>query len=97
LALAEKLIVTAPLPLAWMGDCAGTDHVHVDVHEAVQKMSAVFHGRTMERVFPHGSCALLAHIVTLCRGTGHQMHEAADGNLVIGMRQHMNMVARHAV
>jgi len=52
------LVVAAALPLAGMRDCAGSNHVHIDIDDALSKMAAGFNCCGMAAVFPE--CAFSA-------------------------------------
>ena len=74
-----NLVVSAALPLAWMSDCAGSNHIHVDVDDALPNMLAALNCCGVVAVLPEGAFPAFSLIELLPSSSGNQLNRPADG------------------
>lgn len=86
-------MVTGVFPLHWVLDHACTDHVQVDVDQALDKMVVGRHGGGEVAVFPKSTFPGFALVVFLGDPPGCQLEAFADGAWFAILHQEVDMVA----
>ena len=90
------LIIAATFPLSWMIHHADTDHVHVDIGNALTQMAVTFHGGCMIAVLPECPLYLFAYVIFLAGSAGDPFNRIRDDIMLAVVKYKQVNIILHA-
>jgi hypothetical protein len=101
--LTDQFLVSTPLPFTRMRDNAGTNHIQIDILDAIPQMLTVFNHGAMISVLPKGAAPVFALVVKACEVSLELLHHATDssssgldGNFMSVVRSQAIVKKRHS-
>ena len=97
LALADDLVIAAPLPFTWMGNNSGAHHVEINIAQAIPEVIAALDHGAMETLSPEGTAAMFTEVIVSCKLALRLLHEAAEVARAVAHAKEVDVIAGDAI
>ena len=87
-----NLVVASRRPVPWMADDARTNHIEIDVDQALDEVLLGFDRYRMVAILPKRAASAFAIVVALGCAARHQSHCARNGFFIVTRHHQVNVI-----